>query len=411
MQNTNNRNKNLGWFQNLEIEEQLNIFQDYSEMLKIIATNLMQEDIERKCGERYSRQKPESGRYNRRGYNPGSIKIGAEKIPIEVPRYKDNYSQRVENNDLYSQLKEQESPREEMIKSILLGLSQKDYGKLSKTIAESFGLSQSSISRKFIEESSKELEAYEKIDLSNYDFTALLIDGKYLSREQIVIAMGVTITGDKLLLGFIQSTTENSRAVKGLQKDLLDRDFKFDEGLLCVLDGSKGLSKAVRETFGKYCLIQRCNWHKRENVVSYLNEKDQEFFRYRMQSAYREPTYEGAKSKLMEILNELEKKNRSAANSLREGLEETLTLHRLGLAVELGRSLSTTNAIENVNSKLARYLRKIKNWKSPDMLARWIAMGLIEVESRLRRIHNYKKLYLLRDALKTELGLNQTKVA
>ncbi|AFN75914.1 hypothetical protein MROS_2684 [Melioribacter roseus P3M-2] len=155
-----------------------------------------------------------------------------------------------------------------MIKSILLGLSQKDYGKLSKTIAESFGLSQSSISRKFIEESSKELEAYEKRDLSNYDFTALLIDGKYLSREQIVIAMGITIAGDKLLLGFIQSTTENSRAVKGLLKDLLDRNFKFEEGLLCVLDGSKGLSKAVKETFGKYCLIQRCNWHKRENVVS-----------------------------------------------------------------------------------------------------------------------------------------------
>lgn len=411
MKNTNNRNKNLEWFQNLGIEEQLNIFQDYAEMLRIVATNLMQEDIEKKCGERYSRQKPESGRYNRWGYNPGSIKIGDEKIPIEVPRYKDNYSQRVENNDIYSQLKEQESPREEMIKSILLGLSQKDYGKLSKTIAESFGVSQSSISRKFIEESSKELEAYEKRDLSKYDFTALLIDGKYLSREQIVIAMGITITGDKLLLGFIESTTENSRAVKGLLKDLLDRNFKFEEGLLCVLDGSKGLSKAVKETFGKYCLIQRCNWHKRENVVSYLNEKDQEYYRYRMQSAYREPTYEGAKSKLMEILNELGKKNRSAANSLREGLEETLTLHRLGLAVELGRSLSTTNSIENVNSKLARYLRKIKNWKSPDMLVRWIAMALIEVESRLRRIHNYKKLYLLRDALKSELGINRTKVA
>lgn len=406
-----NRNNNLQWFQNLAVEEQLNIFQDYAEMLKIVATNLMQEEIERKCGEKYSREKPNSGRYNRWGYNPGSIKIGDEKLPVEVPRYKDNYTQKVENNNIYRQLKNQESPKEEMIKSILLGLSQKDYGKLSKTIAESFGLSQSSISRKFIEESSKELEAYEKRDLSNYKFTALLIDGKYLSREQIVIAMGITITGDKLLLGFIESTTENSRAVKGLLKDLLDRNFKYEEGLLCVLDGSKGISKAVKETFGKYCLIQRCQWHKRENVVSYLNEKDQEIYRYRLQSAYKEPTYEGAKSKLMEILNELEKRNRSAANSLREGLEETLTLHRLGLVVELGRSLTTTNSIENVNSKLARYLRKIKNWKSPDMLARWIAMGLIEVESRLKRIHNYKKLYLLRNALKTELGINQTKVA
>lgn len=411
MQNTHNRNKNLEWFQNLAVEEQLNIFQDYAEMLKIVATNLMQEEIERKCGARYNREKPENGRYSRWGYNPGSVKIGDEKIPVEVPRYKDNYTKRAENNTIYSQLKEQESPSEEMIKSILLGLSQEDYGKLSKTLSESFGLSQSSISRKFIEESSKELEAYEKRDLSHYDFTAILIDGKYLSREQIIIAMGITITGDKLLLGFIESTTENSLSVKGLLKDLLDRNFKFEEGLLCVLDGSKGLSKAVRETFGNYCLIQRCQWHKRENVVSYLNEKDEEFYRYKLQSAYKDPTYEGARAKLTEILNELEKKNRSAANSLREGLEETLTIHRLGLAVELGRSLTTTNSIENVNSKLARYLRKIKNWKSPDMLARWIAMGLIEVESRLRRIHNYKKLYLLRDALKTELGLNQTKVA
>jgi transposase-like protein len=380
-------------------------------MLKIVATNLMQEEIEVKCGARYSHRKPNSGRYNRWGYNPGSIKIGDEKIPVEVPRYKDNHTEKVENNIIYSQLKEQEIPREEMIKSILLGLSQKDYGKLSKTLAYSFGLSQSSISRKFIEESSKELLAYEKRDLSHYDFTALLIDGKYLSNEQIVIAMGITITGDKLLLGFIQTTTENSRAVKGLLKDLLARNFKFEEGLLCILDGSKGLSKAVKETFGKYCLIQRCQWHKRENVVSYLNEKEREYYRFRLQSAYREPTYQEAKSKLIEILNELEMKNRSAANSLREGLEETLTIHKLGVAVELGKSLTTTNSIENVNSKLARYLRKIKYWKTPDMLARWIAMGLIEVESRLRKINNYKKLYLLRNALKTELGLNQTKVA
>ena len=141
------------------------------------------------------------------------------------------------------------------------------------------------------------------------------------------------------MLGFIQSTPEDSRAVKGLLKDLLNRNFRFEEGLLCVIDGSKCLRKSVKETFGKYCLIHRCNWHKRENVVSYLNEKDQEFYRHRLQSAYREPTYEGAKSRLMEILNDLEKKNRSAANSLKEDLEETLTLHRLGLAVELGRSL------------------------------------------------------------------------
>ena len=113
----------------------------------------------------------------------------------------------------------------------------------------------------------------------------------------------------------------------------------------------------------------------------------------------------------MDIRNDLIKINRSAVSSLDEGLEETLTLHRLGLSVEIGRSLSTTNCLENVNSKLGGYLRKIKYWKSPDMLARWVAMGMIEIESRMRKISNYQKLYLLRKALKSELKLKDRKVA
>ena len=411
MKNQEKKRRNLQWFSNLELEEQLDIFQDYTEMLRIVANNLMLEEINNKCGERYSREKPEEGRYSRWGSNPGSIKIGEEKIPIEVPRYYDNNKGTAKNTDIYKKLREQASPTETLVKSILLGLSQKDYGQLSKTMAESFGLSQSSISRSFIEKSAKELESYEKRDLGRYDFTALLIDGKYLSGEQIIIAMGITITGDKLLLGFVDSTTENTRAVKGLLRNLIERNFRFDEGLLCIVDGSKALSKAIKETFGKNCLIQRCQWHKRENVVSYLKEEDAEYYRQKLQSAYREPTYEGARSRLKEIIKELEKKNKTAANSLKEGLEETLTIHRLGLAVELGRSLTTTNAIENVNSKLSRYLRKIKYWKNPDMFFRWVTLGLIEIEYRLRRIHNYKKLYLLRNALKSELKLENILVA
>lgn len=315
------------------------------------------------------------------------------------------------NADIYGELKEQESPNEQMIKSILLGLSQKDYSQLSKTKSESFGLSQSTISRKFIEESTEALKSYEKRDLGRYDFIGIMIDGKYLAKEQVVICLGITIKGEKLLLGLIQTASENSESVKGLLRDLLDRNFNYTEGLLCVVDGSKGIIKAVKETFGKLCLIQRCQWHKRENVVSYLSEKDADYYRVRLQSAYKEARYEDATMRLIELSNELNDINRNASNSLLEGLEETLTLHRLGLTVELGRSLTTTNCIENVNSKLGRYLRKIKQWRSPDMLARWIAMGLIEIETRMRRIHNYKKLNLLRKAIKTELNLNDQRVA
>jgi transposase-like protein len=411
MKDTNNKQKNLEWLKSQNLDYQISLFQDYTEIMKIVANNLMESSIEEKCGERYKHQSPEERRYTRWGYNPGSIKVGDEKVKLEVPRYLDRITNKAQNNDAYGKLKEQESPNEKMIKSVLLGLSQKDYGLLSRTMAESFGLSQSTISRKFIEESSAALKEFEQRDLGKYDFVGLMIDGKYLVKEQIVICMGITINGDKLLLGFIQTTTENSKSVKELLKNLLERNFRFEEGLLCLLDGSKGLNMAVKETFGKYCLIQRCQWHKRENVVSYLSGKDALIFRAKLQSAYSEPEYEKAKTKLIEIGNELSKINRSAANSLKEGLEETLTLHRLGLAAELGRSLTTTNSIENVNSKLGSYLRKIKHWKTPDMLARWIAMGLIETESRMRKINNHKKLYLLKDALRTELKLKKTRVA
>jgi len=411
MKDTNSRDKNLSWLENQPLEYQISLFQEYSEIMKIVANSLLNQSINKKCGERYSREKPEEGRYSRWGFNPGSIKVGDEKIKIEVPRYYDEVTESTKNADVYGELKEQENPNEKMIKSILLGLSQKDYGQISSTLAESFGLSQSSISRNYISESSKALETYESRDLGHYDFIGLMIDGKYLAKEQIVIAMGITLSGDKLLLGFIQTTSENSNAVKGLLKTLLDRNFQFEEGLLCVLDGSKGLSKAVRETFGNHCIIQRCQWHKRENVVSYLSEKDAPTYRARLQSAYSEPSYEQARTKLVEIGNDLNKINRSAANSLKEGLEETLTIHKLGLSAELGKSLSTTNCIENVNSRLGTYIRKIKHWKSPDMLARWIAMGLMETETRLRKINNHKKLYLLKEALKTELKLEQKIVA
>ncbi len=411
MKDTNYSEKNLEWLESQRLDYQISLFQDYTEIMKIVANNIMESSVVEKCGERYKHKPEGERRYSRWGYNPGSIKVGDEKVKIKVPRYFDAITKKAENNDAYSSLKEQESPNERMIKSVLLGLSQKDYGELSRTMAESFGLSQSTISRKFIDNSTSALKEFEKRDLGRYDFVGLLIDGKYLVKEQIVICLGITMSGEKLLLGFIETTTENSKSVKELLKNLLERNFRFEEGLFCLLDGSKGLRKAVKETFGNYCLVQRCQWHKRENVVSYLSEKDTPVFRVKLQSAYSEPDYEKAKTKLIEIRNELVKINRSAANSLTEGLEETLTLHRLGLAAELGRSLTTTNSIENVNSKLASYLRKIKHWKSPDMLARWIAMGLLETESRMRKINNHKKLYLLRDALKTELKLEKSMVA
>lgn len=168
---------------------------------------------------------------------------------------------------------------------------------------------------------------------------------------------------------------------------------------MCVIDGSKGLYKAVREIFGRFAEVQRCQWHKRENVVSYLAEKDQAGYRRRLQQAYQRADYAEAKAALLEIHTELERVNRSAAWSLIEGLEETLTLHRLGLFELLGKSLKTTNCIENLNSQLAKYLGRVKRWMDSDQRQRWVAMGLLEVEQKMRRIDHAEHLELLRAAL------------
>jgi len=411
MKDNQTKVKNLQWYMEQSLETQLSLFGNFLEVAKILANQMIEDEVKSKAGERYERDKPEDGQYSRWGSNPGSIRIGEEKVKIRVPRIKNNHTDQTQSPENYKKLRQIELPSESLMKRIILGLSQKDYDEVVKMGVDSFGLSQSSVSKAFIEETADILKEFEKRELGRYDFVALVIDGKYLSKENIVIALGVTMGGEKIPLGFIETTTENSKAIKGLLKNLIERNFRFEEGILTLIDGSKGLKKAVEETFGEYAAIQRCQWHKRENVVSYLTEEEQIIFRGKLQRAYSEPIYEIAKAKLLEIKKELLLINRTAANSLAEGLEETLTIHRLGLVEQLGRSFSTTNLIENLNSQLRKYLGRVKYWMNSDMRCRWVATSLLQIEKKMRRVNNYEKLHLLRKALKAELKIDQQKVA
>jgi len=179
---------------------------------------------------------------------------------------------------------------------------------------------------------------------------------------------------------------------------------KFEDGLLCVIDGAKGLKKAVIDVFGDAAIIQRCQWHKRENVISYLSQDKKEVYRRRLQKAYNQDTYDEAKKELVLIHEDLQKINRGAAKSLQEGLEETLTLHRLGLLPTFGRSFKTTNCIESLNSGLRKYIGRVTNWSSSDMRYRWICCALMDLEPRLYRVCNHKKLPQMAAALKRELN-------
>ena len=175
-----------------------------------------------------------------------------------------------------------------------------------------------------------------------------------------------------------------------------------------MIDGSKGLHKAVVDVFGKKAIIQRCQWHKRENVLSYLSDRDKSNFKIRIQNAYREPEYQKAKTALMNIHQDLKKINQNAANSLLEGLEETLTLQKLQVAQIFTRSLGTTNCIESLNSQMAKYVRNVKRWTNSNQRQRWVASALLHLENNLNKIHNFKHLNKLQDAIKNQISKKST---
>ncbi|MFW5872175.1 MAG: IS256 family transposase [bacterium] len=373
------------------------------ELNVMLINELLEDEVTSLAGDRYSREKPHDGRYSRWGTNPGSVRIGEEKVKINVPRVYDNQSHCNTGLENYKSLRDTEPDEYRLMKGVLNGLSTSDYKEVISHFIDSFGLSRSSVSNRFIEQSSELVKEFSERDLSCHDFIALVIDGKYLAREQMVIALGITHKGEKIPLGFIQTSTENARSIKQLLSDLISRGFSYDDGIFCIIDGAKGLHKALVETFGNKAVIQRCQWHKLENILSYLKESDKDKYRKRLNEAYATQDYNEALNKLEDIWLDLEPINISAANSLKEGLEETLTIHRLGLKKDFGRSFSTTNVIENVNSQIKKYLGRVKYWKTSDQRRRWLACALLEAEKKMRKVDNFRNLHLLKETVRKEI--------
>ena len=209
-----------------------------------------------------------------------------------------------------------------MLLHVLYGLSCRNYQAAAEAVPGAIGLSASSVSRQFVEASAQRLREFQERDLSELDLVALWLDGKSFAEDLMVVAVGLTLDGRKVPVGFVQTGTENERVLTAFLKRLVDRGLQIDAGVLVVIDGSKGLRSGVQQALGDKALVQRCQWHKRENVVSYLPKSEQPQMRKRLQRAYEQPTYEHAHQSLLDIVGELEVRNRSAAQSLKEGLEE-----------------------------------------------------------------------------------------
>jgi transposase-like protein len=306
-------------------------------------------------------------------------------------------------------MKETGELNETLLKKVIYGISTRNYKAASQAVPGAIGLSSSSVSREFIEASAKHLKEFQDRDLSKYDIVGLFLDGKTFAEDTMVIALGVTIEGDKVVLGFVQTGTENGKVLTIFLKELLDRGLSIDSGVLVVIDGGKGLRAAVKRAFKDKVLIQRCQWHKRENIIHYLPKNEQAKMRKQLQNAYQKPTYQEAKSALQKILADLEQRNLNAAESLKEGMEETLTLHRLGLFSLLGISFKTTNCLESINNLVEDRCHKIKCWKNSNQKHRWLAASLLDIEPRLRKIKGHKHLVLLREKLRLGLKLDSIK--
>ena len=355
-------------------------------------------ELEELTGPRYARQGGEEGLV-RWGSQRGSVYLLDQKVPVTVPRVRDQRRDREVPLESYQMLQSRATADRSFFGRILAGLSCRDYERTCRLDPESVGLSASTISRRFIAASAAKLRELRERRLEEIDVVAVFLDGKVFAQEMVVLAVGITVQGEKKLLGFTQTTTENEVACRDLLRDLVDRGLSAEEGLLFVVDGGKGLRKAISTVFGRKTPVQRCQWHKRENVVSYLPKSRQALMRKRLQRAQEEPDYKKAKAALMKIHGEVEVENESAARSLLEGLEETLMLQKLGLFRELGRSFKTTNVIESVQGGIGQRTEKVDHWKNSNQLHRWYASALLEIEPRLRKVCGYKHLYKLRQAL------------
>ena len=365
---------------------------------------LLPQEVVSMVGARYSRSEGDNNGGCARGGRPkGSVCLGDLKVEVPGPRVRD--LRRKQEVPLASDqaLGRPRRAEEAALLKVLKGLSCRDYESCVEPVAETFGLAASSLSRRFKRASAKKVAELTERDLSEHDLVALFLDGKTFGDDRMVIGLGITLEGKKVILGFVQTATENERTCSAFLRSLVDRGLKFEAGLLCVIDGAKGLRKAVDKVFGDKAAVQRCQWHKRENVVSYLPTSKQATFRQKLQRAYDQPTYAKAKSALKRVRSELCLLNASAVGSLDEGFDETLTLHRLGLFKELGRSFKTTNCIENLNSLVAQRTDKVDYWKNADQKHRWLATALLDIEPRLNKVCGCKQLTRLRTALQTNL--------
>jgi len=328
---------------------------------------LMEEEVSRLVGER---SRPMAGRTaNRWGSEQGYAVVMGQKVPVRRPRVRSTEDREIRLGS-YEMFHRGEPLTETVWEKLMLGLSTRKYGEAVREFTEAYGLEKSAVSEHFIEASRTKLKEMMERPLGRKKFCALMTDATPFEGQQMVAALGISCDGSKMILGIRQGATENATVVGELLGDLVTRGFDFSETRLYVLDGGKALHAAVRKHAGDAAPIQRCQVHKRRNVLDNLADDEKEAVSKKLNAAYATEEYEPAKLALDALHRELMPLNPSAARSLAEGLEETLTVHKLHVHSQLRMTLSNTNVIESAFAIVERVCLNVKRWHGGDQRER-----------------------------------------
>jgi putative transposase len=352
------------------------------------------------CGERYEHLPDRQAL--RAGYVASSLVLGGRRVAVQRPRAR-SVAGRELGLPSWREWSARDPLEQRAVEQMVLGVSTRGYARSLEPLPEAVAvrsISKSAVSERFVYGTERKLAELMSRDLRQLRVVALLIDGVHFGEHVVLAAVGVDEHGDKHVLGLREGATENAAAVRALLADLVERGLDPNRALLIVIDGAKALHKAVVEVFGAHGLIQRCREHKKRNVTDALPERLRATVRSAMNQAYATRDTKRARRLLDGLARRLEHQHPSAAASLREGLEETLTVMRLGLPENLERVLSSTNLIENLFSRVREIGHRVKRWQSGTMVLRWTATGVLEAERGFRKLVGYRAMPILVAALR-----------
>lgn len=358
---------------------------------------IMDGEVEQLAGKRQSH----GSAINRWGKDDGTVMLGGQKVGIRHQRLR-----RCDGKEVplpsYERFRDSGDRARAVYQRLIAGVSCRTYEQTVEAVADGYGVSKSVVNREMVHATAQRLRALSERDLSDFDAWVLVIDGIKVGGSMVIAVLAVDSLGKKRFLGFREGSTENSRVCMDLLHDLTRRKLRIDHPFLVVIDGSPALRCAVEEVLGELAQIQRCRQHKCENVKKYLPKEYHAEYERKIKAAYAMNSYDDARSALTSVIRELGRVNTSAAESLEEGFEDTLTLHRLEIPPCLRTSFATTNLIESPFSHVRTVMRNVKRWrKGTTQTQRWTATALLEAEKRFRKVRGYKSMSVLIAALET----------